>query len=265
VDSGKRLCFDEFELWPRERVLLRRGREETLGGRAFDLLLALVEGRGRVVANAELMERVWPGTAVEPNNLQVQVWALRRLLGREAIATVARRGYRFRLPVAVSGGTLPQAPAALRARRAGLAWAELARRHGWVTVLLAPGQDPQALRAQAVSLAQDLGRTHWSVDACQLPPAPQAPAWLHRLGQGQVLLWLDNAPQAPTQALVALCGQMPDSLHVLTAAQAPLGVPGEQVCTVGELARPTGPGPSPQAASPLRWRARTGPGEAHGR
>ena len=34
---------------------------------------------------------------VEENNLQVQVSVLRKLLGQEAIATVAGRGYRFTL------------------------------------------------------------------------------------------------------------------------------------------------------------------------
>jgi TolB-like protein/Flp pilus assembly protein TadD len=40
---------------------------------------------------------VWPGTAVEENNLTVQIHALRRALGedRRIIATVAGRGYRF--------------------------------------------------------------------------------------------------------------------------------------------------------------------------
>jgi DNA-binding winged helix-turn-helix (wHTH) protein len=45
----------------------------------------------------QLLERVWPGLIVEENNLQVQVSALRKLLGQDAIATVAGRGYRFTL------------------------------------------------------------------------------------------------------------------------------------------------------------------------
>ena len=258
-----RLCFDEFELWPRERRLLRLGREEALGGRAFDLLLALAEGRGRVVANAELIERVWPGTAVEPNNLQVQVWTLRRLLGRHAIATVARRGYRFTLPVATSAGAAQQTFQPLRPALAGKAWSELVRRHGWVTVVLPPGQRPEPLRAEAVSLAQGLGRTLWSVDACQLPPAGPALPWLQRLGLGQVLLWLDHAAQAPAQALSALAAQRPASVHVIATAQAPLGVPGEQVCAAAEVVRPAVVDtPPPTAADGLRWHERAGRGAA---
>jgi TolB-like protein len=50
-----------------------------------------------VVAKSELMDLVWPGSAVEENNLSVQIHALRRALGedRRMIATVAGRGYRF--------------------------------------------------------------------------------------------------------------------------------------------------------------------------
>ncbi|EHR72263.1 DNA-binding protein with winged-HTH domain [Burkholderiales bacterium JOSHI_001] len=255
-----KLCFDEFELCPRERVLLRRGREEALGGRAFDLLLALVEGRGRVVANAELIERVWPGTAVEPNNLQVQVWTLRRLLGRQAIATVARRGYRFTLPVAVWSGVATRGHRLPWPGLVGEACAALAGRHDWVTLLLAPGQSPEPLRPQAQSLAHGLGRTFWSLDACHLLPTTQAPAWLHKLGQGQVLLWLENAAQASIPALALLRSQRPGSVHVLAAAPAPLGVPGEQVCAAADPVHPA-EGPAcrpPAAASALRWNARTG-------
>jgi len=70
-----------------------------LGGRAFDVLLALVERRERTVSKNELMELVWPTVVVEENNLQVQVVALRKLLGPQAIATIPGRGYRFTLPV----------------------------------------------------------------------------------------------------------------------------------------------------------------------
>ena len=45
----------------------------------------------------ELLDAVWPGLVVEENNLQVQVSALRKLLGAHAIATIPGRGYRFAL------------------------------------------------------------------------------------------------------------------------------------------------------------------------
>lgn len=87
--------FSDCELVPLQRRLTVRGRPARLGGRAFDLLVALIDRRDRVVGKEELYELIWPSVAVEPNNLQVQVWALRRLLGPQVLVTVARRGYRF--------------------------------------------------------------------------------------------------------------------------------------------------------------------------
>ncbi len=69
-----------------------------LGARAFDLLLVLLEHRERVLGKDELMALVWPGMVVEENNLTVQISALRKLFGADAIATVAGRGYQFVRP-----------------------------------------------------------------------------------------------------------------------------------------------------------------------
>jgi DNA-binding winged helix-turn-helix (wHTH) protein len=93
-----RYRFGAFELRLRSRELLHAGVRCGLGGRAFDVLVTLLENADRVVGRAELLERAWPGLAVEPNNLQVQVCALRKLLGAGAIVTVARRGYRYTGP-----------------------------------------------------------------------------------------------------------------------------------------------------------------------
>lgn len=87
--------FAGFELRPRERTLLQDGKPATVGPRAFDLLVTLIERAGELVTKDELLERVWPQLVVEENNVQVQVSALRKVLGQDAIATVAGRGYRF--------------------------------------------------------------------------------------------------------------------------------------------------------------------------
>lgn len=91
--------FERFQLLPQQRLLLREGQPVRLGGRAFDLLLTLVQRRQRVVPRNELFECVWPGRVVEDDNLKAQVMALRKLLGAAAIATVPGRGYRFVLAV----------------------------------------------------------------------------------------------------------------------------------------------------------------------
>ena len=91
------LTFGRFELRRRRRELLADGEPVELGSRGFDMLLALIDAGGAVVAKSELMDLVWPSTAVEENNLSVQIHTLRRALGkdRRMIATVAGRGYRF--------------------------------------------------------------------------------------------------------------------------------------------------------------------------
>jgi adenylate cyclase len=91
------LTFGRFELRRRRRELLADGEPIELGSRGFDILLALIDASGAVVAKSELMDLVWPGTAVEENNLSVQIHTLRRALGedRRMIVTVAGRGYRF--------------------------------------------------------------------------------------------------------------------------------------------------------------------------
>mgnify|MGYP003673854998 CR=1 FL=1 len=89
------LRFGNFEVRPGERSLVVDGQVASLGSRAFDILIFLIEHRERVVTKDELLERVWPGTFVEESNLTVHIAALRKLLGRATIATVSGRGYRF--------------------------------------------------------------------------------------------------------------------------------------------------------------------------
>lgn len=90
--------FAPFEVRTAERVLLADGVVCPIGSRAFDVLLALLERRDRVVTKNELLDLAWPGLVVEENNLSVQISTLRKVLGAHAIATVTGRGYRFTLP-----------------------------------------------------------------------------------------------------------------------------------------------------------------------
>jgi DNA-binding winged helix-turn-helix (wHTH) protein len=87
--------FDRFELDSATRQLLADGQPVALGARALDILLTLIERRERLVTKDELLELVWPGLVVEENNLQVQISALRKVLGAQTIATISGRGYRF--------------------------------------------------------------------------------------------------------------------------------------------------------------------------
>jgi DNA-binding winged helix-turn-helix (wHTH) protein len=96
-DLPQELRFGRVAVRPTARQLLVDGRPAPAGARAFDVLLALIERRDRVVSKDELLEAVWPGLVVEENNIQVQISTLRKLLGAHAIATVPGRGYRFAL------------------------------------------------------------------------------------------------------------------------------------------------------------------------
>src|SRR5215472_11792157 len=88
--------FGRFRILPRDREVLADGRPIELGGRAFDVLVALIEANGAVVSKGELMRRVWPGRIVEENNLHAQIKALRKALSdHDLIRTVVGRGYQF--------------------------------------------------------------------------------------------------------------------------------------------------------------------------
>ena len=94
--------FGTFQLLPARRQLLDAGAPVKLGGRAFDMLLALVEHHDRAISKRELMELVWPNLVVEENNLQVQIVTLRKVLGPAAIVTIPGRGYRFTVPIDIA-------------------------------------------------------------------------------------------------------------------------------------------------------------------
>jgi DNA-binding winged helix-turn-helix (wHTH) protein len=78
------VAFGRFRVLPHRRELLADGRPVRLGGRAFDVLIALLEGRGSVVSREELIRRVWPNRVVEEKNLQAQIRRCAPLSGRAA-------------------------------------------------------------------------------------------------------------------------------------------------------------------------------------
>lgn len=83
-------------------MLSLRERPIALAPKSFDLLLLLVERRGRVVERDELIRELWPETVVEEANVTFQVSTLRKTLGEDGskwIETVPKHGYRFSAPV----------------------------------------------------------------------------------------------------------------------------------------------------------------------
>jgi adenylate cyclase len=103
--NGETLVFEGWHFDRQARLLYRQDAGGTwtpvpIGSRAQDILTLLLEQPGALVSKAAIMEAVWPNTAVEANNLNVQIAALRRVLDRDRtdgsyIQTVPGRGYRF--------------------------------------------------------------------------------------------------------------------------------------------------------------------------
>ena len=87
ADAGKRL------LW-RDRALV------PITSKAFEILLLLIQRRGRVVEKQELLEEIWRRTAVEENTLTRHISTLRKILEErpdhhEYVLTIPGHGYQF--------------------------------------------------------------------------------------------------------------------------------------------------------------------------
>ncbi|WP_407158308.1 ATP-binding protein [Bradyrhizobium sp. STM 3557] len=104
LNEGEAFLFGPFRLLASERLLLKEGEPVPLGGRALDILIALIERAGEVVSHRELFKRVWSDVIVDEASLRVQIAGLRKTLGdgREGaryIANVPAKGYCFVAPV----------------------------------------------------------------------------------------------------------------------------------------------------------------------
>jgi predicted ATPase len=117
--------FGDFELSPEERELHSGGRRLPLREAAIEVLLTLARHPGEVVSKRELCRCAWPGREVDENNLQVEISALRKLLGAGAIVTAQGRGYQFALPLETEAATLPGREEDLAALESLLATARL--------------------------------------------------------------------------------------------------------------------------------------------
>ena len=263
--------FGNFELQPRQRRLLADGRPVTLGYRAFDLLLALVERDGQLVTKDELLALVWPGLVVEENNLQVQVSTLRKILGSAAIGTVAGRGYRFTLEL-LTAGELSSSPVAQRHNLPPQLTSfigheddleECATLLGETRLLTLTGIGGCGKTRLALELAQRVLPSHkdgvWYVDMAPLLDAERVPLTVAttldireetdrpivdtlcgRLAEQRMLLVVDNC-----EHLVAACAALITRMigaalgvRVLAGSREGLGIPGERAMTVRSLSFP---------------------------
>ena len=235
--AGADYGFGDFALYPARKLLVRGETQVVLGGRAFDLLVALVARAGEVVGHHTLVAAVWPHAVVEENGLRVHMSALRKALGESPadryVLTVPGHGYRFVKPVSASLsaaraqahgprlGRLVGREAALGRLGQGLAQARIA------TVTGAGGVGKSAL-----ALAYASGHAQRYPDGCHVidcaaadGPAPAAA--IDTLRARQALLVLDNCDQALPVAAALAERAAGSRLTILATSRAPLGLHGE--------------------------------------
>jgi DNA-binding winged helix-turn-helix (wHTH) protein/tetratricopeptide (TPR) repeat protein len=117
-------AFGSFVVDPAERRLTREGRLVAVPGKAWQILVLLVEAGGRLVPHETFRAKLWPNVTVEDRTLTVHMSTLRKALGSaDIIETVAKTGYRLTTPVQVLATAAPPAaearPLAVRAFSTG--------------------------------------------------------------------------------------------------------------------------------------------------
>jgi predicted ATPase/DNA-binding winged helix-turn-helix (wHTH) protein len=264
------LEFGRFRLLTRQRELRIGDKPVALGSRAFDVLLVLIEAGGDLVSKEELLARAWPGIVVEESNIQVQISALRKALGKERhlILTVPLRGYRFTGEVRVvheSGAAaregegrapptnLPAALADFIGREAELATVrELLRQNRLVTLVGTGGIGKTRLALEAARGAcGEFPDGVWLAELAPLTDPELVPSAMHAalglqsgagrwtrerlaaaLRERRLLLVLDNC-----EHLIGAAAREAETLlaaapqvRMLATSQEPLGIEGE--CTL---------------------------------
>jgi predicted ATPase/DNA-binding winged helix-turn-helix (wHTH) protein len=260
--------FGNSEVRRDERQVLVDGAPASLGARAFDVLLALIERRDRVVEKNELFDVVWPGLVVEENNLQVQVSSLRKLLGSRTIATIPGRGYQFvaRLDVAAPDGRSQSPDTGAIPNNLPLARTRFVGREPALRDCAGLLGETRLLTLSGIGgcgktrLAQELARRKladfpdgvWFIDLgpvqeVELVSATVAGAVGVRAGQltdylkaRRAMVVLDNcehlvgAAAATIETLLGSCS----ALKILVTSREVLGMKGEQVFAVRSLSLP---------------------------
>jgi len=104
--SANLVRFGVFELDLRARELRKRGLSTGLPEQSIKILALLLEKPGEVVLREEIRKKLWPNdTVVEfDHSINAAIKRLRQALGDPAdspqyIETLARRGYRWKIPV----------------------------------------------------------------------------------------------------------------------------------------------------------------------
>lgn len=104
--------FGSFRFNLKTNTLWRENELVSLSPKALELLKLLLQRQGEIVSKQEIFDKVWAGTFVEDGVLTQNVYTLRQALGierdgKQIIENIARRGYRFTVPVSHPLGPTP--------------------------------------------------------------------------------------------------------------------------------------------------------------
>ena len=265
IDADGTVRFGAYVFHRQQRLVSKAGWPVPLGGRALDILAVLLEAPGQFFSKAELIERVWPHSVVEENNLRVHIAALRRALdGQRLILNDPLRGYCFAAPVqGVIQTFTPQhnlvarlSPVIGRDELLGV----LVRRLSGQYLMTLTGCAGVGKSTLALALAERVLPRYrdgvWWVDlatveapiamlrhlatALHLQPAGSATELCRQLAGKQLLLVLDGADLllgACRHLLRALREQAPQ-VSVLVSSREALQAPGEWLMRVPAFALP---------------------------
>lgn len=120
ISGKRRFRFGIFEADEESGELRKQGRQLSLQGQPFQVLVMLLGRSGELVSRAEIQKKLWPdGTFVDfDHGLNTAINKIRDALDDSAstpcfVETLARRGYRFIAPVEVT-----EAPSSAAAQNA---------------------------------------------------------------------------------------------------------------------------------------------------
>ena len=272
------VAFGPFTLFKAERLLKKGDESLPIGGRALDLLIALVERSGDVLTHKELSAQVWPDLTVEEANLRVHIASVRKVLGdgrdgAQFIANVAGRGYCFvapaqrqseqSAPVLAAAVETPTLPPRLQ-RMIGRDESIDALRSMLISLRFVSVVGPGGMGKTTVAIAvahtmmNDFNGAIRFVDLSALKdgalviPAIASAVGFHAQTQGslptlvaflarqKILLVLDSCEHVAetVAALTELLFRDAPLVHIFTTSREPLQVPGENLYWLSPLGFP---------------------------
>lgn len=259
--EARRSEFGPLRIDASRSELFVDGNAVEISSRAFDIVRLLVEASGKLVTKEEIMRRVWRGTTVGENSIQVAVSTLRKGLGPHGglIRTISGRGYRLADTVVKARTNLPAATSRLIGRDGILDHLDkLLDAHRIVTLTGAGGMGKTCLAvetarrqspnfpdgvwiAELASLANGKAVPHAVASSLGLE-LPDSMAQAQRIaglvGSRKLLLVLDNCEHVidAVADLVFTLVRVNPGLRVLTTSREPLRTEGEAVYRVSPLA-----------------------------